>query len=131
MRELFQQLGSDNTAVFDRMRAHFAVKDGRIQTTDVRVRSALVNLVGSGWIDFDGTLSYDLEARYSLLDRLGPLNRILYWLNNSLWRVAVRGDMARPRVSIRNALLEFLSGFDERPLRELPLPDYAPFPVRF
>ncbi len=131
MRALFQTLGSDNTAVFDRMRAHFEVQDGRIRTTDVRVRSALLNLVGSGWIDFDGRLSYDLEARYSLLDRLGPLNRILYWLNNSLWRVAVRGDMARPRVSIRNAVLEFLSGFDEHPARQLPLPDFGAFPERF
>ena len=131
MRELFLQLGADKTGVFDRLRTHFEIQNGRIVTTDVKLRSNLVSLVGAGSVDFDGTLSYDLEARYSLLDRLGVFNRLLYWLNNSLWRVAVRGDMARPRVKIRNAILEFLKSFDESPPRELPLPDFTAFPDRF
>ena len=55
-----------------------------------------MDLVGKGWQDLDGELSYDLEVRYELLDKLGPVGRFLYWLNNSLMRVAVRGDFDRP-----------------------------------
>jgi len=79
----------------------------------------------------DGRLSYDLEVRYGLLDRLGPLNRILYWLNNNLWRVAVRGDFNRPRVTIRNSLLEILRSFDPDPERALPLPGFSALGPRF
>jgi len=131
MRELFGQLGFDETAIFKRMRARFQVRDGVFQTSEVKVQSDLLDLVGSGEMDFDGRLDYDLEVRYGLIDRLGPLNKILYWFNNNLWRIAIRGDMDRPRVVIRNTLFEFLRGFEERNARALPLPEFAPLPRRF
>lgn len=130
MRELFQRLGFDQTAVFDRVRARFQMHDGVIETERMEIKSALVNLVGDGRLDLDGALHYDLELHYSLLDRVAGLNRILYWLNNSLWSVSVRGDMARPRVRIKNSLLDFL-GRHRDPPRSLPLPAFAPLPPRF
>lgn len=131
VREVFGQLGFDQTAVFDRLRARFQVREGRIVTSSLALRSSLLNLVGSGRIDLDGSLRYDLEVRYSLLDRLGSLNKLLYWLNNSLWRVAVRGDMDRPRVVIRNSFFEIMRRFREMEERALPLPDFSPLPARF
>ena len=95
------------------------------------VRSTLLHLVGDGTIDLDGGLEYDLEARYSLLDGLGLLSKVVYFLNNSLWRLAVRGDMNRPRVFLRNAFLELLRGFHEPERRALPLPPFAAPPARF
>lgn len=130
MRELFSQLGFPNTAVFDRMRARFELRDGVIQTPYVQVRSALLTLVGSGTLDLDGALDYELEVRYSLLDKLGIFNRVLYWLNNSLWRVAIHGSFARPFVSIRKPFLEMFSRPKDLP-RSLPLPQFAPLGPRF
>ena len=91
-RELFSRLGFPNTGVFNRLQARFEIRDGTFQTHDIRVRSSLLKLVGTGIFDFNGKISYDLEVRYGILDKLGILNRFLYWLNRSLWRVAVRGD---------------------------------------
>ena len=131
MRELFLQLGFDRTGLFDRLRARFDLRDGRVRISHIEIRSNLLDLVGRGWQDLDGRLAYDLEVRYGLLDRLGRLNRILYWLNNNLWRVAVRGDFNRPRVTIRNSLLELLRSFDNDPERELPLPGFSALGARF
>ena len=131
MRELFSQLGFDRTGVFDRMRARFELRDGELRISHLEIKSDFFDLVGSGWQDLDGALAYDLEVRYGLLDRLGVFNRLLYWLNNNLWRVAVRGDFVRPRVTIRNSLLEIVRGFDERPPRNLPLPEFSGLGPRF
>jgi hypothetical protein len=131
MRELFRQLGFDSTGVFDRLRARWELRDGRIQVSRAELKSDLFDLVGRGWQDLDGRLAFDLEVRYGLLDRLGPLSRVLYWLNNNLWRVAVRGDFGRPRVVIRNSLLEMLRRFDEEPARQLPLPGFSRLGARF
>ena len=130
MRELFSQLGFPNTAVFDRMRARFELRDGVIDTSYVQVKSALLNLVGKGHLDLDGALDYELEVRYSLLDKLGIFNRLLYWLNNSLWRVVIHGSFARPFVSIRNPFLEIFQRKKELP-RSIPLPEFAPLATRF
>lgn len=131
MRELFRQLGFDRTGVFDRLRSRFELRDGRIRLSHLELKSDLFDLVGRGWQDLDGRLSFDLEVRYGLLDRLGVLNRFLYWLNNNLWRVAVRGDFGRPRVVIRNSLIEMLQRFDEQPHRTLPLPKFSSLGPRF
>jgi hypothetical protein len=131
MRELFSQLGFDRTAVFQGMQARFQLYDGVVLLPELRVQSPLLNLVGSGSMDLDGRLRCDLEVRYSIVDRLGPLNQLLYWLNNNLWQVAIRGDMARPRVIVRNWFYELLNGFDDNPRRELPLPDFEELPARF
>jgi hypothetical protein len=45
--------------------------------------------------------------------------------------VAVRGDFNRPRVTIRNSLLELLRSFDNDPERELPLPGFSALGARF
>ena len=130
-RELFSRLGFPNTAVFDRLLARFELRDGVIGTRYLEVKSSLLNLVGSGALDLDGSVSFDLEVRYGLLDRLGFLNKLLYLLSNSLWRVAVRGDLARPIVTIRNSFLELFNEFQEVPPRRLPLPDFAAQASRF
>ena len=129
MRALFSQLGFDNTAVFERMRTRFQVRNGAIHMSAIQVYSPLLQLVGSGSLDFEGRLRHDLEVRYSLVDSLGPLRRILYWVQNNLLRIAVRGDMSRPRVEIEG-VLSFLT----RPgsgRRDLPLPALTPLPARF
>ena len=130
MRELFNQLGFDQTAIFDRLQARFQLQDGVLETPDIEIKSRIVNLVGDGALSLDGTLRYDLEMHYSLLDRLKGPNLFVYWVNNLLWRVAVRGDMARPEVRIRNAVLEILRPFRTAP-RSLPLPEFSPLPRRF
>jgi hypothetical protein len=131
IRVLFARLGFDKSGLFDRLRSRFELRDGRVQVSHLEIRSALMDLVGRGWQDLDGELSYDLEVRYELLDKLGPLGRLLYWLNNSLMRVAVRGDFERPAVKVRNSILELISSFDDRPERRLPLPSFSPLGPRF
>jgi hypothetical protein len=131
IRVLFSQIGFDRSGLFDRLRTRFEIRDGRIQVSHLEIRSAVMDLVGAGWQDLDGELAYDLEVRYGLLDRLGPIGRLLYWLNNSLMRVAVRGDFDRPEVTIRNAIVELVAGFDERPSRRLPLPSFSTLGPRF
>lgn len=131
MRALFARLGFERGGLFDRMRARFELRNGRLQVSHLEIQSALLDLVGTGWQDLDGRLAYDLEVRYGLLDRLGVFGRLLYWLNNSLMRVAVRGDFERPQVRIRNSILELLTGFDEAPPRHLPLPPFSALGPRF
>jgi hypothetical protein len=129
VREMFAQLGFDDIAVFDSVRSRFQVADGRIVMSDLRVSSALLKLVGSGTLDFDGTLHHDLEVQYALVDRLGPFRRLLYWIQNSLARVAIRGDMQRPRVEIKGMF--GLMQRSPKMARALPLPSFAPLPERF
>jgi hypothetical protein len=131
MRALFARLGFERGGLFDRMRARFELRDGRVQVSHLEIQSALLDLVGAGWQDLDGRLAYDLEVRYGLLDRLGIFGRLLYWLNNSLMRVAVRGDFERPDVRIRNSIVELLAGFDDDPPRHLPLPPFSALGPRF
>jgi hypothetical protein len=129
MQALFSQLGFDDTAVFERMRTRFQVRDGAIHMSDMQVYSPLLQLVGEGTLDMEGRLHHDLEVRYSLIDRLGPFTRLVYWIQNNLLRLAVRGDMSRPRVELQGVL----SVFQERPStgRDLPLPALAPLSPRF
>ena len=129
-RALFAQLGFDDTAVFDSMATNLLVADGRVGMRDITVRSPLLQLVGSGGLDFDGGLHYDLEVRYDLIDRLGPFTRLLYSIQNKLLSVAIRGDMARPEIAIRNPFSSLFGGGsgDKRPL---PLPPWASLPPRF
>jgi hypothetical protein len=113
------------------MEMDWALEHGTLKLTDMRVRSPLLSLVGEGSVELTGEVKSDLQVRYALVDKLGPLNRFVYWLNNSLWRVAVRGDLSRPEVKIRNSLLEFFFGFDEEHERSLPLPSWSPLSTRF
>ncbi len=129
VRDLFSQLGGDSQAVFEKVALRFAVANGVLRMDDLAVSSPLLQLVGAGTLDFDGSLAHDLEVRYSLVDILGPLNRLLYWIQNSLLRVSIRGDMARPRVVLKGALSGL--GGVRRNGRDLPLPEFAPLPERF
>lgn len=128
-QSLFSQLGFKTTATFSRMESHFNINAGRLEMSRMRMKSDLLSLVGDGWIDFDGTMSHDLRVRYSLVDRLGPLTQLLYWIQNGLLRVAIRGDMSRPEVILKG----FFSQFFQTPAggRRLPLPSLSPLPKRF
>ncbi len=131
IRELFSQLGFDQTLSFDEFQARFELREGVLLTPLLEIKSPLVNLVGNGWIDLDGRVHFDLDVRYGLLDRLGFLNRILYWMNRKIWRVAVRGNVSRPQVIIRTSLLGFFRGSEEPSRKLLPLPPLSPLPPRF
>jgi hypothetical protein len=129
MQALFSQLGFDDTAVFERMRTRFQVRDGAFHMSDMQVYSPLLQLVGEGTLDMEGRLHHDLEVRYSLIDRLGPFTRLLYWVQNNLLRLAVRGDMSRPRIELQGILSVFQAR--SAPGRDLPLPSLAPLNRRF
>lgn len=129
-RALFSRLGLDNSAVFDRMSTKLRIKGGVIEMADILVHSPLLQLAGHGTIDFDGGLKHDLEVRYDLVDRLGPFTRLLYAIQNELLSVAIRGDMSRPEVILKNPFTSLFSRNRDR-YRALPLPGYAPLPARF
>ena len=129
MRALFSQLGFDGTAVFESMRTRFRLTGGIISMDAIKVSSPLLQLVGEGTLDLDGRLHHDLQVRYSLVDRLGPITRLVYWVQNNLLRVEVRGDMERPKVLLKGVLSFLRSSQSEE--RELPLPGFAPLPRRF
>jgi hypothetical protein len=130
MRDLFSQLGFDQTAVFDDMKTRFALQNGVIEMNAIEVRSPLLALVGDGTLDLDGRLHHDLRVQYSLVDKLGPLTRLVYFVQNNLLRVSVRGDMSRPRVVLQGALAFFQSLRADK-ARDLPLPGFSPLPERF
>jgi len=130
IRDLFSQLGFDQTAVFEEMRARFRLQDGVIELDPMQVKSPLLKLVGSGTLDLDGRLHQDLRVEYSLVDKLGPFTRLIYFVQNNLLTVSVRGDMARPKVVLHGAL-SFLQRLRGGQGRELPLPGFSPLPERF
>ncbi len=128
-QSLFSQLGFDTTATFKLMQAGFQVGDGRINMHQMQIKSDLLSLIGTGWVDFDGGLKQDLEVRYSLVDRLGPLTRLLYLIQNSLLRISIRGDMARPRVVLGGLFSQFFRNPTGQ--RQLPLPGLSDLPKSF
>jgi hypothetical protein len=130
-RALFSQLGIDDTLVFQNLAANLRIQNGVIATDDITVTtpSNLLSLVGKGTVDFDGGVVEDLQVRYELIDRLGPITRILYAIQKQLLSVAIRGDLARPVVVIRNFFTS-VSDKNDR-YRALPMPTLAPLPPRF
>lgn len=130
VRDLFSQIGLDSSATFQEMRMLFALRGGEVRMEPIVVTSPLLSLVGSGRLGLDGRLRHDFELRYAVVDRLGPFTRLLYWVQNNLLRVAVRGDIARPVVILRGRLWDL---FRERDTlaRHLPLPPFSPLPARF
>lgn len=130
MRELFSQLGFDGSALFDRMRTKLAVENGRIYMRDMYAHSPILLLVGEGSVGLDGSLSHDLEVQYSLINKLGIFARFVYWIQNSLLSVSIRGDMARPKIILRNSILDIFRRTGEL-RRALPLPEFTPLPQRF
>jgi hypothetical protein len=129
-RELFSQIGFKNAGVFDRMFANVRVHAGRLELNDIAVHSSLLQLRGEhGWVDGDGDMHFDLELRYAVVDKLGPFTRLLYWIQNRLLSVSIRGDMARPSVVLKNPISALFGGGKHR--RALPLPTFSPLPARF
>jgi hypothetical protein len=130
-RALFSQLGIDDTLVFQNLAANLRIQNGVIATDDITVTtpSNLLSLVGKGTVDFDGGVVEDLQVRYELIDRLGPITRILYAIQKQLLSVAIRGDLARPVVVIRNFFTS-VSDKNDR-YRALPMPTLTPLPPRF
>lgn len=128
-RALFSQLGLDDQAVFDQMGANLRIKNGVLYTDDIWVSSPILELVGKGWIDFDGGVKQDLQVRYRLIDRLGPITRLLYAIQEELLSVAIRGDLARPKVIFKAPWTRISS--DARRYRSLPLPGFTTLPARF
>jgi hypothetical protein len=128
-RALFSQLGLDDKLVFDQIGANLRIRNGVMWTDDISIHSPILELVGKGSIDFDGGLTEELQVRYGLIDRLGPLTRILYAIQKQLLSVAIRGDLGRPRVILRNPWTS-VSAENGR-YRSLPLPGLSPLPPRF
>jgi hypothetical protein len=129
VRDLLANLNVETGAVFERIESKLALAEGRIRMEDLRIASPLLALEGDGVLDLDGRLDFDLEVQYRMLDWLGFVNRVIYWVQSSLVRVAIRGDMARPRVELEGALGR---GTDpRRGPRDLPLPAWSPLPQRF
>jgi hypothetical protein len=130
VRSLFSQLGFDASATFQEMRTRLELRDGEIRMKPIVVSSPLLRLEGSGRVGLDGRLRHDFELRYQLVDRLGPFTRLLYWVQNNLLRVAVRGDIARPIVILRSTLTDLFRERDSLQ-RHLPLPGFSEIPRRF
>lgn len=126
---LFARLGFPTTAVFRQIVADFRVQDGALHIDRTRADSDLLSIVGSGTLDFAGDLSTDLEVRYGIVDRLGPFTRLLYKIQNSLLRVAIRGTLERPVVVLRGLFSQFFRPADARD--RLPLPGFSELPRRF
>lgn len=129
-RDLFTQLGFENTAVFDEMSTRFHVSDGVVHMEDIVVHSPILKLIGRGQLDMDGTLHHDLAIRYSLVDKIKPLTQLIYFFQNTLLAVSIRGNMARPVVVLQGAFASAFKGVDDS-YRRLPAPDLSSLPVRF
>lgn len=129
-RDLFSQLGYDATAVFDSMTCRFRLRDGRATLDEVHVHSPLFSLEGDGELDLDGSLSMDLELRYSLVDKVEILTELVYLVQNTLLEVAIRGDLSRPQVYLQGAWTRLFQDVDGDP-RGLPLPRQSELPARF
>jgi hypothetical protein len=124
VRDMVSQFGLDSrNALFDSIQSRFAIADGVLRTSDLDISSPYFGVSGEGTLDFDGSLHHDFEVRNSVVDLLGPFKSILY-------RIAVRGDMARPRVETYG-MLGGLFGESKGRSRALPLPALSPLPARF
>jgi hypothetical protein len=126
---LFARLGFPTTAVFRRIEARFHIEGGVLHIDRTRADSDLLSVVGSGTIDFEGDLSTDLEVRYGLIGRLGPLRQLRYRIQYSLLRVSGRGTMERPVVVLRGLFSQFFRPAEARD--RLPLPGFSELPPRF
>ncbi len=126
---LSQGLGIDTTVLFQELLCDYSIDDGALLIDRMRVDSDLLSLVGTASMTFEGDVTSDLEVRYSLVDGLGPLTRLLYHIQNSLLRVSIRGTMDRPTVLLRGLISQFIPPNDERD--RLPLPGFSERPKRF
>lgn len=128
-QEVLSQLGFPTAATFNSMRGPYTLDSGVLRFPDLRLESDVLSLVGSGLIDFDGSVRTDMEVQYTLVDQLGPFTRLIYLIQNSLLRISVRGDMSRPEVVVEGLFSQFFAAPSEK--QRLPLPGYSDLPTRF
>ncbi|MBJ75624.1 MAG: hypothetical protein CMJ98_01265 [Planctomycetes bacterium] len=126
---LFSQLGFESAATFSRFDARFGVAGGEIDMNHIRLKSDLLSLVGSGTLKMNGNLNHDLEVNYSLLDRLGPITRVLYKIQSGLLRISVLGNLDRPEVAVKGLFSQFFP--PSKGGQKLPLPPYSKRRRRF
>ncbi|MDE0896926.1 MAG: hypothetical protein OSB10_10125, partial [Planctomycetota bacterium] len=108
----------------------FTISDGRISFNKMRAHSPLLKLVGDGFLDLDSNLGAQFEVRYSLIDKLGPFREFVYWFQNSLLTVEVKGDLYQPVVFLRTSLFDLFTS-DPKITPTLPLPNRSGIPARF
>jgi hypothetical protein len=124
VRGMVSQFGLDSrNALFDSIQSRFTIEGGVVRMSELDISSAYFGVSGEGTLDFDGSLHHDFEVRNSVVNLLGPFKSILY-------TIAVRGDMARPRVETYG-VIGGLFGESKRRTRALPLPGLSPLPARF
>jgi len=122
-------LGIDTTVLFREMYARYTIADGVLEMDRLRVNSDLLSLVGAGTVSFEGNVTSDLDVRYALVDRLGPFTQLVYWIQESLLRVSIRGTVERPAVVLRGLASRFFTPDEDRD--RLPLPGFSRRPRRF
>jgi hypothetical protein len=130
LRSLFQQLGLDATVVFDDMSTEFRIQDGLVYMEEMHVHSPLLNLDGRGTLGLDGSLHHDLQVKYSLVNKVGPLGALIHMIQDTLLSVSIRGDLARPKVFLTGALSGPFNRVDDD-WHAIPLPGFSPLPERF
>ncbi len=137
VRDLLSLFGLDGSAVFEAIRTSLRLRGGVVELREFQARSPILQLVGQGSVDLDGTLAFELRPRFSIVENLGFLARVGRKLQDSLLTLEVGGDLARPRVRRRVLLLNRLVQEAPRPRkadkkdRDLPVPAYTPLPERF
>jgi hypothetical protein len=129
-RELLREFNLDHTVVFDEIRFDYRIGEGAIQMDEINLRSPLLQLVGEGSLSMEGDLNHQLEVHYSLVDKIAPLRRLFYLIQNIFVSVSIRGDLSRPIVRLNNGLFSLFR--KEPEIRSsLPLPGLSPLPRRF
>ena len=123
---LFATLGFDSTATFGSMETWLKLEGGVISMSGMRLKSDILSLVGDGTLDMEGDLDCSMEVRYSLVDKFGLVNKIIYLLQDELIRISIEGDMGRPAVVARGILSRFTSHKHQG--RRLPIPPLSTLP---
>ena len=129
-RELLREFNLDHTVVFDEIHFDYRIDDGAIQMKEINLRSPLLQLVGEGSLGMEGDLNHQLEVHYSIVDKITPLRRLFYLIQNIFVSVSIRGDLSRPIVRLNNGIFSLFSREPEN-RASLPLPGLSPLPRRF
>jgi hypothetical protein len=129
-RELLREFNLDHTVVFDEIRFDYRIGEGAIRMDEINLRSPLLQLVGEGSLSMEGDLDHRLEVHYSLVDKIAPLRRLFYLIQNVFVSVSIGGDLSRPIVRLNNGLFSLFRK-DPEIRSSLPLPGLSPLPRRF
>ena len=116
--------------VFDEIHFDYRIDDGAIQMKEINLRSPLLQLVGEGSLGMEGDLNHQLEVHYSIVDKIAPLRRLFYLIQNIFVSVSISGDLSRPIVRLNNGIFSLFRR-DPEIRASLPLPGLSPLPRRF